>query len=116
MMTVEYLEEGARLIAQPEGRMEASDGEDLASAILERLPAGSAGGVTIDLERLDFINFGGIRALLRLARDLGDRGQQLDFVGGNDAVRYTLDQAGLDDFFPFTPPYVSSRGKTDEVQ
>ena len=27
------------------------------------------------------------------------------------AVRDALDQAGLDDFFPFTPPYISNRGK-----
>ena len=67
--------------------------------------------VTIDLEQLDFISFGGIRAILRLARSLkgGAHGTSISSRGG-EAVRDALDQAGLDDFFPFTPPYISNRG------
>ena len=63
------------------------------------------------LDRLDFISFGGIRAILRLARSLKDQGRSLEFADGTEAVRDALDQAGLDDFFPFTPPYISNRGK-----
>lgn len=87
--------------------MEAAD--NFASAVEERLHAG-AKSVTIDLEGLEFISFGGIRALLRLARSLTGEQRKLDFLGGNHAVREALDQAGLDDFFPFTPPYISNRG------
>lgn len=108
-MRVQFLEEGGRLIARPQGRMEASDGVDFASALQQRLHPGTK-SVTIDLEELDFINFGGIRAVLRFARSLRDEERSLDFVGGNRLVRDALDQAGLDDFFPFTPPYVSARG------
>jgi anti-anti-sigma factor len=108
-MQVEFLEEGQRLIARPQGRMEATDGIDFASAVRQRLHAGTK-SLTIDLEALDFINFGGIRALLRLARSLKDSQRELDFLRGNKVVREALDQAGLDDFFPFTPPYVSTRG------
>lgn len=89
--------------------MEASDGVDFASALQQRLHPGTK-SVTIDLGELDFINFGGIRAVLRFARLLKDGERSLDFVGGNRLVRDALDQAGLDDFFPFTPPYVSTRG------
>ena len=108
-MQVEFLEEGERLIARPQGRMEAADGDSLASAVEHRLHAATK-WVTIDLEQLDFVNFGGIRAILRLARSLKGANRKLDFVGGAHVVREALDQAGLDDFFPFTPPYISNRG------
>ena len=107
-MQVHFSHEGERLIARPEGRMEAADGENLASAVRERIQAGTK-SVTIDLDDLEFIAFGGIRAILRLARSLtGDR-RRLDFARGGEAVRYALDQAGLDDFFPFAPPYESKK-------
>ena len=109
VMQVEFLEEGESLTARPRGRMEAADGIDFASAVQQRLHAGTK-SVTIDLEDLDFINFGGIRAILRLARSLKVRQRNLDFLRGGSAVREALDQAGLDDFFPFTPPYISTRG------
>jgi anti-anti-sigma factor len=109
IMQVQFLEEGERLIARPQGRMEAADGTDFAAAVEQRLTA-AIKSVTIDLEELEFINFGGIRALLRLARSLIGGKRKLDFVGGGHAVREHLDQAGLDDFFPFTPPFISNRG------
>ena len=109
-MQVQFLEEGERLVARPQGRMEADDGNDFAEAVQQRLRAGTK-AVTIDLEELEFLNFGGIRAILRLARALKDGRKNLDFVHGGEAVRDALDQAGLDDFFVFTPPYVSKRGK-----
>jgi anti-anti-sigma factor len=108
IMQVQFQEEGERLTARPQGRMEASDGIDFASAVEQRLHAGSK-SVTIDLEELDFINFGGIRAILRLARSLTASQKSLDFVRGNASVRDALDQAGLDDFYPFTPPYAFNK-------
>jgi anti-anti-sigma factor len=109
-MQVEFSEEGQRLIARPEGRMDAADGDDFAAAAEQRIGAETQ-SLTIDLDKLDFINFGGIRAMLRLARSLKVGQKDLDFVRGGEAVRDALDQAGLDDFFPFTPPYTSKRGK-----
>lgn len=108
-MDVEFLDEGERLIARPRGRMDAPDGTRFASSVEQRLRT-KAKSVTIDLDSLDFINFGGIRAVLRLARSLNGQRKALDFIGGNRSVRDALDQAGLDDFFPFTPPFISSRG------
>jgi anti-anti-sigma factor len=113
-MQVEFLEERERLVARPQGRMEAADGNDFAAAVEQRLRAKTK-SVTIDLDELQFINFGGIRAILRLARALKGGGRELDFARGGEAVREHLDQAGLDDFFPFTPPYRSNRGKPDET-
>ena len=108
-MKVEFLEKGENLVARPEGRMEAADGDDFAAAVEQRLKPKTK-SVTIDLEKLSFVNFGGIRAILRLARSLKGANRKLDFVGGAHVVREALDQAGLDDFFPFTPPYISNRG------
>ena len=110
-MQVEFDEQKGQLTARPEGRMEAADGDAFAASVEQRLGAGTR-SVTIDLDQLEFVNFGGIRALLRLARTLKGRGTELDFVRGGETVRDALDQAGLDDLFPFTPPYVSNRGKT----
>jgi len=108
-MQVQFLEEGERLVARPQGRMEAADGADFAAAVEQQLQPATQ-SLTIDLEELDGVSFGGIRAMLRLARALKDAKKDLDFLGGNGPVRDMLDQAGLDDFFPFTPPYVSNRG------
>ena len=110
VMHMQFLEEGERLIARPRGRMEAADGSNFASALQERLHAGTK-DVTIDLEELEFVNFGGIRAVLRLARSLKASQRNLNFTHGGKAVREALDQAGLDDFFSFIPPFVSTRGK-----
>ena len=109
-MQVQFVNEGERLIARPQGRMEAADGNDLASAARHRLHAGTE-RLTIDLNEIQFINFGAIRALLRLARSLDGSRVELDFLNGSAAVRDALDQAGLDDFFPFTPPYEPKRGR-----
>ncbi len=108
-MQLLFLEQGERLIARPEGRMEASGGAELASAIGQRLRPDTK-SVTIDLAQLEIVNFGAIRAVLRLARSLKDQQRSIDFLNGNHAVRDAFDQAGLDDFFPFTPPYISTRG------
>lgn len=110
-MQVEFQEQEARLTARPKGRMEAFDGDQFAASLEQRLGAATE-SVTIDLDQLEFVNFGGIRALLRLARSLKGRGTKLDFVRGGETVRDALDQAGLDDLFPFTPPYISNRGKS----
>lgn len=109
-MQVRFLEEGERLVARPQGRMEAADGTDFAAAVEQRLQPKTR-SVTIDLHDLQIVDFGGIRAILRLARSLKRGTRDLDFVRGSEAVREALDQAGLDDFFPFTPPYISNRGK-----
>jgi anti-sigma B factor antagonist len=113
-MQVEFLEEGERLIARPHGRMDAADGIHFASAVQQRLHAGTK-SVTIDLEELDFVDLGGVRAILRLARSLKGGQKSLDFVRGGHAVREALDQAGFHDFFPFTPPFHSHRGHHDET-
>ena len=89
--------------------MEAADGADFASAVEQRLQAGTE-SVTVDLEELDFVSLGGVRAILRLARSLKGAQKTLDFIHGGEAVREALKQAGFDELFAFTPPFHSHRG------
>jgi len=108
-MQVRFSDEGERLIARPEGRMDASDGSDFASAVEGQLHTATK-VFSIDLEALDFVSLGGVRAVLRLARSLRRDQRGLEFLDGSDAVREALHQAGMNNFFPFTPPYHSHRG------
>ena len=110
-MQVRFSDEGGRLVARPEGRMDAADGGDFAAAVEAHLQP-STKSLGIDLEALDFVSLGGIRAILRLARSLKGSQRDLDFLGGSDAVREALHQAGMNSFFPFTPPYHPHRGTT----
>ena len=71
--------------------------------------------VTIDLDGLEHVDLGGIRAILRLARSLKGGDRTLDFVRGGDAVRHSLEQAGMHDLFPFTPALHPHRGHHDET-
>ena len=105
-MRVEVTDEGGRLVARPEGRLDAADGDDLASAVQQRLTAITK-SVTIDLAEVDQVSLAGVRSVLRLARSLKSDRRSLDFVHGHDAVREALKQAGFDELFPFTPPFHS---------
>ena len=51
-MGPQFLEEGERLIARPQGRMEEADGVEFGSAVEQRLQPGTR-SVTIDLEELE---------------------------------------------------------------
>lgn len=108
-MQLQFVEEGERLIAAPQGRIEADDGADLALAVQQRLQPGTR-SVTIDLGQLEFISLGGIRGLLQLARSLKGTDRSLDFAHGSIAVREALHHAGIDHFFAFTPPYIHNGG------
>ena len=111
-LQVQFLEEGERLTARPQGRMAAADGTDFAAAVEQRVVAGTK-AVTIDLAELDFVELGGVRALLRLARLLQAGDRSLEFLHGDHAVREALDQAGFHHFFAFTPPHIAHGGHHD---
>jgi len=113
-MELQFEEQGERLVARPQGRMDASDGALFAAAIEARLQA-PIKSVTIDLDQLEAVDLGGVRTILRLARALKDGERVLDFRNGGHAVREALDQAGFHDFFAFTPPFHSHRGHHDET-
>ena len=106
---VEFADQGERLIARPRGRLEFADGTDFATSVKQRLQS-STKAVTIDLDELDFIDLGGVRSVLQLARSLKAAERRLDFAHGSEAVRDALKQAGFDELFAFAPPLHSHRG------
>ena len=108
-MQVRFSDEGERLVARPEGRMDAADGGEFASAV-ERQLQPSTRALRIDLAAVEFLSLGAIRAILRLARSIKVGQRDLDFLSGSDAVREALHQAGMNSFFAFTPPYHPHRG------
>ena len=108
-MQVQFEQEPERLVARPQGRLEAADGTELISAVEQRLDPHTR-SVTVDLDALDFVSLGGVRAMLRLGRSLKHDDKQLDFARGGEAVRHALDQAGMGHFFAFEPPLHSTRG------
>jgi len=113
-MQVQFTDEGERLIAHPEGRMEATDASDFAAAVEQRLQPGMQ-GLSIDLGKLDFISLGAIRGLLRLGRTLSSGQREMAFRHGDAHVRHALDQAGMAEFFTFTPALHSNRGHHHEA-
>jgi len=94
--------------------MEAADGADFAAAVEGQLRPGTK-SVTIDLEKVDSLSLGAIRAILRLARSLKGADRDMDFVRGSVGVRHALEQAGMADIFPFTPTLHSNRGHHHET-
>ena len=113
-MQVDFSGEGDRLVARPVGRLDGDDAPDLASAVDARLSP-SIRAVTIDLDGLDSVSLGGVRAILQLARSLKSGGRAIDFLRGAAPVRHALEQAGMHDLFAFTPALHSHRGHHDET-
>lgn len=113
-MQVDVSEDGDRLVARPAGRLDGDDAPDLASAVIARLLP-SIRSVSIDLDGLDSISLGGVRAIFQIARSLKAGGRNLDFLNGRDGVRHALEQAGMADFFAFTPAIHSNRGHHHEA-
>ena len=94
--------------------MEADDAVEFASAVEQRLRPGTT-ALAIDLDGLDFVSLGAIRSILRLARSLKGEARSFEFLNGAAGVRHALEQAGMADFFPFTPAIHSNRGHHHET-
>ena len=112
-MEFQFATEGERLVASPAGNLDADGAVRFTAAVQDQL--GAAKSVTVDLDGLDHISLGGVRAFLQLGRALKGTERNLEFVRGGHAVRHALEQAGFDDLFAFTPPLHSHRGHHDET-
>lgn len=95
----------------PAGRLDAAEGAALAAAVAERIRPDTS-LVVVDLEQLNAIGLGGLRAILRLAKSLKGQGKSLALKHAAGDVRETLELAGLDEIFPFAPTHSSQGGYT----
>ena len=97
-MDCQLLDDDERLVAHPAGRMEASDGAALIARVQAAL-TDAAKPVVVDCTQLEFLNFGGIRALLRLGRLLAGQGGRLSFANARGQVAEALMLSGLSAIF-----------------
>lgn len=76
------------------GEIDISSAEEFSDGV-RALTEGAEGEVVLSLENCGFIDSTGIRALIRLARELRTRGQTLVLSGLNGGPRRVLELTGL---------------------
>jgi len=82
------------------GRLDVSGTGSVANE-LEKLAAGPTKGVVVDLSSLKFLASLGIRALIKSAQVVEDRGGRMVlFVGTNAQVVMSLEATGIDELIP----------------
>ena len=82
------------------GRLDVSGTESVADE-LEKLAAAPKKGVVVDLSRLKFLASLGIRALLKSAKAVEERGGKMALVvGTNSQVVMSLEATGVTDLLP----------------
>ena len=82
------------------GRLDVMGTESVAGE-LEKLAAAPKKGVVVDLSRLKFLASLGIRALLKSAKVVEERGGRIVLVvGTNSQVKMSLEATGVTDLLP----------------
>ena len=82
------------------GRLDVSGTESVADE-LEKLAAAPKKGVVVDLSRLKFLASLGIRALLKSAKVVEERGGRMVLVvGANSQVAMSIKATGVSDLLP----------------
>ena len=67
----------------------------LEAMIIEALAEPPAGGLVVDLSRVEFMDSSGLRILVRGRRLAGERGVRFSVTGATGIVRQVLDLTGL---------------------
>ena len=70
-MVASFERKETTLTAKPEGRLDSVSSPEFLQQILQELDGVTA--VTIDLEKVDYVSSGGLRALLRTQQEMEDR-------------------------------------------
>ena len=100
LLTIRSEREGPAHVIQVFGEL------DLATALrldeeLDRIEAGDAEQVLLDLSGLDFIDAAGARVLLGATARFQSDSKRLHMVRGGPAIERTLNVLGLDNYLPF---------------
>lgn len=98
-MTVKARHEGGALVVVVEGRLD-HDSVDVFEAAGDRAIAASETFLVVDFNDVDFLASLGIRALLRLHKELAPSGGRLVLANPGGSVRAVLEVAGIDKVIP----------------
>ena len=83
------------LIAKAGGRIDGTNAADFENAMQDAI-AGSEGAVVLDCEELSYISSAGLRAILRIAKDLKARPVKFVLCSLSEPIREVFQISGFD--------------------
>jgi anti-sigma B factor antagonist len=86
------------------GRLDMQSSPDLRSVALTRYTRGQCKKLTIDFDRVSYIDTSGLATLLEILVAAREQKAQLTLSGVNEKVQYLLDVNGLTSFFRIETP------------
>ena len=98
-MDIELALEGAVLRARLAGRFSGDDAAPLSRAIFGRLPKSKK--VILNLARVEYVSSSGLGQMVKLYKDLNDRGGSMVVAGASERVKGLFDLAGMSQLISF---------------
>ncbi len=94
-MDIKTEREGGVLIAQPEGRIDSMNARAFQDALNAAIGADDK-AVVMDLQALSYISSAGLRAVLLIAKTLGQRQAKLSVCSLSASIREVFEISGFD--------------------
>ena len=94
-MEVTTENDNGTLIAKAGGRIDGTNAADFENAMQAAI-GGSEGAVVLDCEELSYISSAGLRAILRIAKDLNRRAVKFVLCSLSDPIREVFQISGFD--------------------
>ena len=98
-MDIRFEDQDRALIVRLGGSLTSDSSEELEGKLLARL--GDGGAVVMNLGGVDYISSAGIGSMVKLYKELQDRGYTLTIVSAAPRVRMLFELAGLTELVPF---------------
>jgi anti-sigma B factor antagonist len=98
-LEIRTLETGERTVIDIGGEIDVHTCSELESAVREAYGAGAT-GVVLDVADVAFIDSSGLRSLIALQREAGERGGSLELRSASRPVVRLLEVTGLSGMFP----------------
>ena len=95
MLNIDYAENGTEVKIALEGRLDANTSKDL-KAKLGEIPE-SVTRADMDISKLEYTSSAGLRVILQLHNQLGQRGGRLTILKPNDTIVDVFEDTGLSD-------------------
>ena len=95
MLNIDYAENGTEVKIALEGRLDANTSKDL-KAKLGEIPE-SVTRADMDISKLEYTSSAGLRVILQLHNQLGQRGGRLTILKPNDTIVEVFEDTGLSD-------------------